>query len=157
MRVYIETTIPSFYHNTRPEPRMQARQEWTRAWWDYHAREHELVTSAVVLEELRRGEYPNRQDCLDLLAEVRRLAPPPELNEIVAFYVKHRLMPRAPLGDATHLAFASWHECDVLLTWNCQHLANAYKFHHMRVVNSLLELPVPMVVIPMELLGEDEL
>ena len=33
-RVYIETTIPSFYVETRPEPDMVARRGWTREWWD---------------------------------------------------------------------------------------------------------------------------
>jgi hypothetical protein len=28
--VYIETTIPSFYHEIREEPEMAARREWTR-------------------------------------------------------------------------------------------------------------------------------
>lgn len=32
-RVYIETTIPSFYHEIRQEPDMMARREWTRNWW----------------------------------------------------------------------------------------------------------------------------
>ncbi len=33
-RVYIETTIPSFYFEIRKEPEMVARRLWTRRWWD---------------------------------------------------------------------------------------------------------------------------
>ena len=33
-RVYIETTIPSFYHETRTEPEIVVRRKWTREWWD---------------------------------------------------------------------------------------------------------------------------
>ena len=33
-RVYIETTIPSFYYEVRTEPEMIARRNWTQAWWD---------------------------------------------------------------------------------------------------------------------------
>ena len=65
-------------------------------------------------------------------------------------------MPRDPAGDALHLALASYHKCDFLLTWNCQHLANANKFGHIRRVNTLLGLFVPDLVTPLELLGEDE-
>jgi len=32
-RVYIETTIPSFYFETRSTPEMVARRQWTRHWW----------------------------------------------------------------------------------------------------------------------------
>ena len=49
---------------------------------------------------------------------------------------------------------ASYHKCDFLLTWNCQHLANANKFQHIRVINGMLGLHVPSLVTPLELLGE---
>ena len=32
-RVYIETTIPSFYHTLRTDSESIARMNWTREWW----------------------------------------------------------------------------------------------------------------------------
>ena len=49
-----------------------------------------------------------------------------------------RIMPADPGGDALHLALASYHKWDFLVTWNCQHLANANKFGHIRRVNAIL-------------------
>jgi len=43
----------------------------------------------------------------------------------------------------------------VELTWNCEHLANANKFQHIRRVNSMLGLFIPSLVTPLELLGEN--
>ena len=77
----------------------------------------------------------------------------PEIGEIVQAYIRHRVMPSDPVGDALHLALASYHKCDFLLTWNCNHLANANKFGHIRRVNTLLGLYVPALVTPLELLG----
>jgi hypothetical protein len=65
-------------------------------------------------------------------------------------------MPRSPVGDALHLALASYHRCDFLVTWNCKHLANAGKFAHIRRVNGLLGLFVPLLVTPLELLEADD-
>ena len=45
--------------------------------------------------------------------------------DTVGAYVAHYVMPADPAGDALHLAIASVHKCDFLLTWNCRHLANA--------------------------------
>ena len=45
-----------------------------------------------------------------------------------------------PTGDALHLALASFHRCDFLVTRNCTHLANANTFGHMRRVHDLLGL-----------------
>jgi hypothetical protein len=64
--------------------------------------------------------------------------------------------PADPGGDALHLALASYHRCDFLVTWNCRHLANANKFGHIRRVNVLLGLFVPALVTPLELLGDDD-
>jgi hypothetical protein len=62
-------------------------------------------------------------------------------------------MPNNPVGDALHLALASFHKFDYLLTWNCEHLANANKFAHIRRINMLLDLHVPTLATPLELLG----
>jgi hypothetical protein len=155
-RVYIETTIPSFYHSTRTGTASLARRDWTRRWWDSAEDVYERVTSDAVLEELRDGEYPTRAAALDLVQDLPLLEITPAVAEIVDAYFRHRLMPVDPTGDALHLALASYHRCDFLLTWNCRHLANANKFGHIRRVNSLLGLFVPVLITPLELLGDDD-
>ena len=152
--VYIETTIPSFYVETRQEPDMVARRQWTRQWWDFHRTSYDLVTSEAVLDELGQGDYPNRDEALAIVQSIPLLSIEPEIAEIIQAYIRHQVMPRDPAGDALHLAVASYHKCDFLLTWNCNHLANANKFRHIRRVNTLLGLYIPALVTPLELLGE---
>ena len=132
---------------------MIARREWTRKFWDSAGDEYALLTSVAVLEELERGDFPNKLDAIDLVKSLPLLPSPDEILEIVETYIRHRLMPADPRGDALHLAFASYYKCDFLLTWNCKHLANANKFGHIRQLNAMLGLYVPMLVTPMELLG----
>jgi hypothetical protein len=155
-RVYIETSIPSFYYQTRREPDMLARQQWTRSWWDQSRQEYDLVTSVAVLDELERGDYPAKDDALALIGALSLVAVEEEITDIVETYISHKLMPGDPVGDALHLALASYHKCDFLLTWNCRHLANGNKFGHIRRVNTLLGLYVPLLVTPLELLGGAE-
>ena len=157
-RVYIETTIPSFYFERRTEAEMVVRREWTREWWSAATSggHLELVTSEAVLEELARGQFESREDCLRLLEGLPLIELVPAVGEVVESYISYKLMPRDPVGDALHLALASYHRCDFLVTWNCRHLANANKFDHIRRVNTLLGLFVPTLVTPLELLGEDD-
>jgi hypothetical protein len=152
---YIETTIPSFYHEVRAQPDMIARRDWTRRWFDAAVKTDRIVTSAAVLSELENGNFPSREQAIRLLDDLELLAINHAISEIVDAYAKHKLMPKDPFGDALHLALASYHRCDFLVTWNCQHLANAKKFGHIRRVNGILGLFVPELVTPMELLGED--
>ena len=155
-RVYIETTIPSFYHEVRTEPNMVARRDWTREWWDDHRLGFDLVTSEAVIDELDKGTFPQKTEALVLIETVPLVDINEAIADIVAAYIQHMVMPADPAGDALHLALASYHKCDFLLTWNCRHLANANKFAHIRRVNGILGLFVPTLVTPLELLGEKE-
>ena len=91
-----------------------------------------------------------------LVADLPLLPIEPAVAEIATAYIRHKLMPADPAGDALHLALASYHKCDFLLTWNCQHLANANKFGHIRRINTLLGLFVPTLATPLELLGDND-
>lgn len=155
-RVYVETTIPSFYHEDRTTPDIVARRQWTREWWEKAHERHELVTSEAVLDELAEGRADRSADRLALVSAIPLLPIEAAVADIVEAYIQHRLMPADPAGDALHLAIASYHKCDFLVTWNCRHLANANKFGHLRRINTLLGLFVPALVTPLELLGEDD-
>lgn len=152
-KVYVETSIPSFYYEVRTEPDMVARRQWTQEWWAQAQNDCLLVTSTAVFEELNGGDFPNKEKAVELIAKLPQVVVKAEIAEIVEAYISHKLMPKDPAGDALHLALASYHKCDFLLTWNCRHLANANKFGHIRRVNVMLGLYVPSLVTPLELLG----
>ncbi|HST22155.1 MAG TPA: type II toxin-antitoxin system VapC family toxin [Blastocatellia bacterium] len=152
-KVYIETSVPSFYYEIRSEPDMKARKQWTRQWWDNASQDYLLVTSIAVLDELDRGDYPNKDKAVELISNLPLLPVEPAIAEIVEAYIQHKVMPSDPVGDALHLALASYHKCDFLLTWNCRHLANANKFGHIRRINAILGLYIPLLVTPLELIG----
>jgi hypothetical protein len=112
------------------------------------------VTSAAVLEELEDGDYPHKDEVIALIDDVPFVHIDPAIHDIVETYIQHTLMPNDPVGDALHLAVASFHKCDFLLTWNCTHLANANKFGHIRRLNTMLGLYVPILTTPELLIGE---
>ena len=153
--VYIETTVPSYYHETRSSPRIAAWRDVTRQWWDRHRHRYDLYTSRFVLAELARAPAPKRRPARSLLRGVTVLDEPPGLGEVVEYYIEQKLMPSEAGGDAVHLALASMHSMDFLLTWNCQHLANANKIQHMAVLNGRLRLHLPVITTPLTLMPEE--
>ena len=152
--LYLETTVFSFYHDDRPDPAIVARRSWTRQWWDEHRYRYDLVTSTAVLDELSRGTLSHKARALELARTVHLIPIAIEIAEIVDGYIAHRLMPKDPFGDAMHLALASFQKCDFLLTWNCQNLANANKFGHIRRLHAILDLHVPTLATPLELMDD---
>lgn len=72
------------------------------------------------------GEHPEKENKLELITDdVELLEINHAIQEIVEVYISNYLMPQNNLGDALHLAVASFNKIDFLLTWNCTHLANA--------------------------------
>lgn len=149
---YIETTIPNFYYDTRPDPAMVARRVQTREWWKSAPEHYELRSSEAVVEELEAGTSHRVPLRLSLLKDLPVLKITPAVLATVEVYIRHKLMPANPAGNAFHLALASHYECDFIVTWNCKHLANANKVGHIRKINSLLGLFMPEIVTPLELL-----
>ena len=155
-RVYIETTIPSFFHTLRTDVESRARANWTHEWWSQAKGVYTLVSSAAVIAELQRGRSDKVPDRLQLLDEVDLLPITDEVEEIAQIYVEKQLMPKDPQGDALHLAIASFHRVDILLTWNCIHLANANKLERIRRLNFDIGLPTPTLTTPLNILDGNE-
>ena len=78
-----------------------------------------------------------------------------EMDSIIEVYIKNFVMPSDAQGDAAHLAMASYHGVDYLLTWNCTHLANAFKLKHIEKINLRLGMMTPQIVTPEQLFPEE--
>lgn len=157
LKVYIETTIPSAYYENRRDTDSLFRRIHTRGWWDEYAAHFELVTSEAVVQELRHPAYPaaKRSACLKMVDRLSLVAVTESAERTAAIYVREFVMPSPPSLDALHLALASVHRCDILLTWNCEHLANANKLGHIKRVNGRLKLATPLLITPLQLMGTD--
>ena len=100
-RVYVETTIPSFFYEERPEAAMVARRAWTRAWWASAVGRDELVPSEAVLAELERGDFEARKACLELVTHLPLLRIDQAVLEIVDTYLRHHARnPCSRAGDS---------------------------------------------------------
>jgi predicted nucleic acid-binding protein len=155
-RVYIETTIPSFYYTLRTDTESVARMNWTRRWWSEFASQFRLVSSPAAITELRKGTGKTTEQRISLLKDAELLEVTSQVEDVAHVYIERLVMPNDPGGDALHLALASVHRVDVLLTWNCRHLANPSKMEHIRLVNYELGLPMPFLTTPLNYLSGSE-
>lgn len=154
---YIETSIPSFYFTARTDPLSISRQQWTRQWWSMIGGGFDLFSSAAVTVELNRGSLEHlKNQRIELLGNLELLEINTDVLEIARIYIERLLMPDDADGDALHLAIASYHNMDVLLTWNCKHLANPNKFGHIAKMNGELRLSIPLITTPLNYLSEDD-
>jgi len=130
--------------------------ERTQTWWHVEKPDYDVVTGVGVIQELQRGNHPKKTEKLSLISELKALQISQEIVEIVEVYISNLVMPADPNGDALHLATASYHKIDILLTWNCKHIANMKKLDHIRRINAKLGLATPLLTTPLNLIGDDD-
>ena len=152
--VYLETSFFSFYHDERPQS--ARRRQITQDWWNIERHRYELVTSYVTLVETAEPVYPTWEQVHAMASKVALLQNTPDISGIVQVYMDHSLMPAGDTADAIHLASASFHGVDYLLTWNCKHLANANKYEHIQAIHLRLGLMTPMLITPEQLFREEQ-
>ncbi|HEX5871098.1 MAG TPA: hypothetical protein VFY65_11805 [Longimicrobium sp.] len=90
---------------------------------------------------------------LALVEDLEVLGSSPEIASTADAYIRHKLTPQYPEGDTLHLALASHHGCDTLVTWNYHHLANPNKLDRIRKLNEEPGLSVPRICTPKDLPG----
>jgi hypothetical protein len=155
-RVYLETTVVS-YLTARPSRTViaAAHQEITVDWWERRRRDFDVVVSELVLREASGGDPEAAQRRLSVLAGLPRLSLTEDALLLGAEFLRRRLLPEKAAEDGLHIAIATVHQVDYLLTWNCAHIANAEIQE--KLAEFLLEkgLVLPFICTPEELLGGD--
>nr|VFJ69339.1 MAG: PIN domain-containing protein [Candidatus Kentron sp. DK] len=150
--VYLDTTIPSHLFDERES--IRAWVDITKRWWAEERQRFDVWMSEETFSELDAGDYPKKQEVLAFVSEVPILSLEPAVLDIAKTYRENYLMPQKLAGDALHLAYASYYNMDFLLTWNCNHLANANKRQHIRIINTRMNLATPEITTPFQLFTE---
>ncbi len=108
-----------------------------------------------MLEEAGKGDAEAAAKRLEALAGLPVLPVTVEALNLAKSLVGKKSLPQVATLDALHLALAVVHETDVLLTWNCTHLANAVILGAIgRLVRSV-GYEMPIVCTPDALTGEE--
>lgn len=156
MRIYIESTIPSYVVARPARDLLQAaRQQLAKDWWEFERQKHELFSSQVVLDEIAFGEEEMAERRLETMRGIPLLRVSDEVKELASIILASRLLPATADRDATHIALASVYEMDMLLTWNSRHIANATIRQRLRKLVESAGFALPVICTPEELMETD--
>jgi hypothetical protein len=155
-RIYLETTIVS-YLAARPSRDLvlAAHQQQTRQWWDERSGAFDLFISQIVLREAERGNPDAASQRLRLLDGLAMLPLTDEVDELAQALLTAGMLPEVAKVDCAHVAVATIHEMDVLLTWNCRHLANGLILRRLGRFLRGRGYEAPAICTPDELMGEE--
>lgn len=148
-KVYLETSYFSACVSTRTTPKSIVWRETSIEWWETQAARHELFICDEVVAELADPDFLEREAALNMLRGLGVLELTPEIRGLAEVLVREKVMPApAVSGDAIHVAAATIHRVDFVLTWNVKHMANPNKRTHFATICLRLGLVPPQVVTP---------
>ncbi len=152
--VYIETSVISYLSARMSRDLVVAgHQQITQEWWEVRD-DWDLYASRLVVVEAMRGDPDASARRLEQLRGIPHLAMVPHVEILVAGLIKAAALPEKAVEDAFHIALASVHGMDFLLTWNCKHIANAIKRGVIEHVCEMAGYAMPVICTPEELLGD---
>ncbi len=154
--VYIETSIAS-YLTARPsrDLRATAWQQTTIQWWEQERAKYELFIAELVLAEAQSGDADAAARRLAVLDVLPLLPVTDDAKELAVRLMADGGIPLRAEADALHVAVASVHAMDYLLTWNCRHINNATTKPVTRSICAVAGYTCPEICTPLELLSEE--
>ena len=154
MKLYLETTMFNYYFDAERD----GHADTVRLFEAIGRGEYEGYTSEYVSFELQKADEPKRSDMLSLIQKygITLMDFEDEAVRLATLYVENKIIPPRYLMDGTHIAIASFHNLDAILSFNFQHI-NKLKTKEMTALVNLREGYKGITICtPMEVLEHEE-
>jgi predicted nucleic acid-binding protein len=128
LKVYVESSFVCYLTGDQTaNAKISADQAYTRQWWEEEKSDCDVHVSKYVIGECAVGRadaVAKRDSILKLLSVID--ADSAKVGELAQKLIDGHALPSGETTDALHIASAAISGMDVLLTWNCRHMANPH-------------------------------
>ena len=128
--VYIDTSVVGGLFDDEFKP-------WTKLFFDeVHQGNYKVVVSDILLRELKKAPIKVR-DYLDQLHgdQMVTIELSEEAEQLANLYLEQKIVGPRSLTDCQHIATATIHNIEVLVSWNFKHIVNLDKIRLYNSVN----------------------
>ena len=154
-RVYIEPTVVS-HLVARPsdDAILASWQKASQQLWENYADRFEFFISDIVSNEVRLGDSHAAQRRLEIISALTVLEILPETDVLTYRLLNAGAVPRNSVTDAQHIAIATVHGVEYLVSWNHKHIVNEYKRGHINQVCQEAGFQPITICTPIELMED---
>jgi predicted nucleic acid-binding protein len=152
LKLYLDTSIIS--HLEAPDvPDKEA--DTKRLWEKIKAGEFEAFISPVVIMEIDNCHEPKRSFLRGELQATPHtvLKRIDEVASLADQYVAAKILRPRDYNDCLHIAFTRVYNCDMLISWNFNHLVNIKTINGVKSVNALAGYEETRIYSPPVLIG----
>jgi len=146
-KVYIDTSVIGGYYDDE-------FSEITRLFFErikkkelmIHLSEISRLELLPAPKQVKEVVYLIPEDCLINLEFTE------DAQDLANHYIKEKILGKASLNDAYHIAIATVNRLDVLVSWNFKHIVNLDKIRLFNAMNLKLGYPMIEIRTPKELI-----
>ena len=159
LKVYLETSFVSYLTGgLTTNAKIAADQAYTRQWWESEKEKAQVFVSGYTLSECEDGNSEKSTQRLNAIRDIEVL--PDKIEEVVSLarqLISGHALPEGETTDALHIATAAVNGMDILLTWNCKHMANPHTLPKTRKIISEAGFFCPAIMTPKTFIENTEM
>lgn len=153
--VYIESSIVSYLTSrSSRDVVVSARQVITENWWLNQRSNFDLFVSALVIQEISKGDQEAAERRLSAVVDIPLLGVSQDALLLSEALIVRGAVPKTSEEDALHISIAAASGIDFLLTWNFKHINNAHTKAAIGAVVEAYGFACPVLCSPEELGAE---
>lgn len=154
-KVYLESTVVS-HLVARPsnDAILASRQRASWQLWEDYAGRFEFVISRIVLAEIRRGHPTAARQQLETVSQLTVLENSPKMDTFAQKLIDSGAVPRNSVPDVQHIAVATVHGVEYLVSWNHKHIVSEHKREHTNHVCQEAGFQSTIICIPIGLIDD---
>ena len=144
LQIYLDTSVIS--HLDAPD-RPDLMADTKKLWKDIQSGKFEIFISPINILEIDACPEPKRANLASWLQTTpyTLLQQTDEVLELAEKYLKAGIMPPKCTVDRLHIAYACVYNCDMIVSWNFEHMVNYKTIYGVKGANALAgykEMPI---------------
>lgn len=153
LKVYVDTSILGAIYDLEDAPRVNVTKKLLKQLKS--RKDYIPFISNILIEEIEKAPKDIVHGLKDIISDVsfETIYEDDDSVLLVDEYMKKRIIPKRYRDDARHIAVAVTNNIDVIVTWNCKHMANIENKRIINAVNMMFGFRQIDIVTPLEVVG----
>ena len=152
LKVYLDTSIFNFAVSTQDVPR--EKKATLRLLQKIKQGDFLPHVSEITIKEILEAQEKKRHELLKVMEEIgpEELLVNEEISVLANRYIKAKVIPANERNDALHIAVATIHNLDVIVSWNFEHMVKLKTRREVPAINALMQYKGIEICSPLEMI-----
>ena len=149
LKLYLDTSVPNHLFATDT----LEKQRITQIFFDRAKREVDsFYTSGILLREIEKAPTQKYKLLLAVVENIPLLEYTVDSEKLAQEYLRLKIVTPSSIEDARHVAVATVHNMDAVVSWNFKHLVNLRRAYKFNLVNKVMGYKSIEIVSPQEVI-----